>query len=129
MHKSTIKRLLLVLISVLYLYVLSGCSFSDLMSKSTGITNDPDYQTWEKLNENGKLDSDGKYTSDAVHVSFASNSFLDAHYYRDQEHQNEFENDSAYLFPGDMIYAAVSPKKDSKDLYVFDRLIITEYTS
>ena len=129
MHKSIVKRLLLILIAVLCLYVLSGCSFSDVMSKSTGITNDPDYQTWEKLNESGKLDSDGKYTSDAVHVSFASNSFLDVHYFRDQELQKEFENDSAYLFPGDMVYASVSPKKDSRDLYIFDRLVITEYTS
>ena len=104
MNKSFVKKVFLVVLAIGCLLLLSGCSFSDLMSKGTGIAKDPDYQTWEKLTETGKLNEEGKYTSDAVHVTFASNSFLDVHYYKDQEHQNEFDGASAYLLPGDMIY-------------------------
>ena len=89
MKKGTIKRIILAFLSVICLFLLSGCSFSDLMSWSTGVKEDPDYQTWEKLSEKGKLDEEGKYTSDAVHVTFAENSFLEVHYYKDPEMKDE----------------------------------------
>lgn len=128
MHKSTIKKLLLGLIAVLCLYVLSGCSFSDLMSKSTGITSDPDYQTWEKLSEKGKLDQEGKYTADAVHITFAENGFFDMKYYKDPEKTQELPAEGCYLLPGDFLYCSVSVKASVESYYIFDHLDVIEYS-
>ena len=128
MHKSIVKRLLLILIAVLCLYVLSGCSFSDMMSKSTGITNDPDYQTWEKLTEKGKLDQEGKYTADAVHVTFAENGFFDIKYYKNPEKTQELPAEGCYLLPGDSLYCSVSVKTSVESYYLFDHLDVIEYS-
>ena len=128
MRKRIVKQTCLILIAILCLLLLSGCSFSDLMSKGTGIQNDPDYQTWEKLSEKGKLDSEGKYTSDAVHVTFAENSFLEAHYYKDAEKKEEIAEGSCYLLPGDFIYSTVKTRNESEGLYTYDCLNIVEYT-
>ena len=128
MNKTLVKRLILVLLAFCCLYLLSGCSFSDLMSWSAGVNKDPDYQTWERLSENGKLDPEGKYTADAVCVTFAENNFLDVKYYRDAEKQNEITEPNCYLLPGDFIYCEAEPKKQSEGLYLFDHLDVIEYS-
>lgn len=123
------KKILLVLSLALCLLLLSGCSFSNLMSWGTGVKQDPDYQTWEKLSENGKLDKDGKYTADAVHVTFAKSSFFDMKYYRDPEMKDELSVDSCYLLPGDLIYCTAKVRGDAVNYYVFDHLDVIEYSA
>ena len=127
--KALRKRILLALSLALCLLLLSGCSFSDLMSWGTGVKQDPDYQTWEKLSENGKLDKDGKYTADAVHVTFAKSSFFDMKYYRDPEMKDELSVDSCYLLPGDLIYCTATVRGDAVNYYVFDHLDVIEYST
>ena len=128
MNTSFMKKGLLILLAVICLFALSGCSFSDLMSKGTGIASDPDFQTWEKLSKNGKLDENGKYTPNAIHVSFAGNNFLNVHYYRDMEKKVEFKDGAAYLFPGDKIYASVKVQDSAEGIYLFDTLKAFEYS-
>ena len=128
MNKSILKKGLLILMAGICLFMLSGCSFSDLMSKGTGVASDPDFQTWEKLSESGKLDESGKYTPEVIHVSFAGNSFLDVHYYRDAKKKEEFQDGTAYLFPGDKIYVSVKVKDSAEGIYLFDSLKAVEYT-
>ena len=123
------KRILLILSLALCLLLLSGCSFSDLMSWGTGVKQDPDYQTWEKLSENGKLDKDGKYTADAVHVTFAESSFFDMKYYRDPEMKEELSVDACYLLPGDLIYCSATVRGDAVNYYAFDHLDVIEYSA
>ncbi len=127
--KALRKRILLALSLALCLLLLSGCSFSDLMSWGTGVKQDPDYQTWEKLSENGKLDKDGKYTADAVHVTFAKSSFFDMKYYRDPEMKDELSVDSCYLLPGDLIYCTATVRGDAENYYSFDHLDVIEYSA
>lgn len=127
MYKSRLKKLLLAMIVAASMLVLSGCSFSDLMSWGTGVKQDPDYQTWEKLSEKGKLDQDGKYTADAVHVTFATSSFFDMKYYKDPEMEDELPSDNCYLLPGDMIYCSARVRNDVANYYVFDHLDVIEY--
>lgn len=107
--------------------LLSGCSFSDMMSWGTGVRKDPDYQTWEKLSEKGKLDTEGRYAANAIHVTFAVNSYLEMHYYADPEKQNELPFENCYLLPGDSIYYSVEQAHTHDDVYVFDRLNIVSY--
>ena len=127
--RRTYKKILLVLMAAAVLFLLSACSFSDMMSWGTGVKEDPDYQTWEKLSENGKLDEEGIYTADAVHVTFAESSFFDMKYYRDPELQEELSADGCYLFPGDMIYSTSSLRNDVGNYYAFDHLDVVEYSA
>ena len=127
--KALKKRILLLICLLLCLFLLSGCSFSDLMSWGTGIKKDPDYQTWEKLSENGKLDQDGKYTADAVHITFAENSTLDMKYYRDPEMNEELPVEGCYLFPGDLIYYSATVRNKAENYFVFDHLDVIEYSA
>ena len=128
MAKNSMKKLLLVMVMIILLCVLSSCSFSDLMSKGTGVTGDPDYQTWEKLSENGKLNKEGKYTSDAVHVTFARNGYVEAKFFRDPEMKDEITEGGCYLFPGDVIYYQAKTKPGSDQFYLYDHLDVIEYS-
>ena len=125
----TMKKILLALMAVTFLFLLSACSFSGLMSWGTGIKQDPDYQTWEKLSEKGKLDQNGKYTADAVHVTFAKSSFFDMKYFRDPEMKEELPAEGCYLLPGDLIYSTASIRDDAANYYAFDHLEVIEYTA
>ena len=128
MNKSVAKKMFLVLLMILFLFLVSGCSFSDLMSWGTGVSKDPDYMTWEKLSEQGKLDEEGRFTAETVRVSFAKNSFLDIKYYRDAELKNEIADDVCTLVPGDIIYSTVNIKSNAESIYVFDHFDIVEYS-
>ena len=129
-HMEAVKKRILLLLSLsLCLLLLSGCSFSDLMSWGTGVKQDPDYQIWEKLSENGKLDQDGKYTADAIHVTFAESSFFDTKYYRDPEMKDELSVDGCYLLPGDLIFCSATVKNDVISYYGFDHLDVIEYSA
>lgn len=127
MNQSIRKRCAFAILLAVCAVVLSACSFSDLMSWGTGVKQDPDYQTWEKLNEKGTLDSEGKYTSTAVHVTFAQNGRLEMHYFSDPEMTNELSPDGCYLFPGDWIYYSAKEKHVAGGTYIFDHLDVIEY--
>ena len=129
MGRPVWKKLLLVVCIASCLFLLSGCSFSDLMSWGTGVKGDPDYQTWEKLSESGKLDSEGKYAATAVHVTFSKNNFLDIHYFSNSDMTEEIPDTGCYLLPGDIIYYSVDTVRGSENIYYFDRLDIIEYDS
>lgn len=127
MEKKVRKKILLMVCFAACLLLLSGCSFSDLLSWGAGVKSDPDFQTWEKLSEKGKLDSDGQYTADAVHVTFSRNSFLEVHYFSDPDMKTEYPETGCYLLPGDSLYYSVKVAQSSEGIYSFDHLDVVEY--
>lgn len=127
MRKRKNKIICIVAMLILCLLLLSGCAFTDVMSSTTGIKEDQDYQTYTKLSGNGKLDEEGKYAADVIHVTFAENGYLETHYYKDAEKTTEYESEGCFLLPGDTIYYAVKQKPSAEGLYVFDHFDVVEY--
>ena len=116
------KQFFLVFALLLCVFLLTGCSFSDLMSRGTGISNDPDYKMWARLSGNGQLDENGEFATEPVHVSFAENGLLDIKYYSDSELQNEISTENCNLLPGDLIFASATVTGDAARYYAFDHL-------
>ena len=129
MINSKTKTLLLILMLAVCLMLVSGCSFSNVMNWGSGVQNDPDYRTWERLSENGKLDSEGKYTADAVHVTFARNGYVNMHYYSDAARNNELPATGCHLLPGDTIFFSYEMTDEANNLCAFDHLEVIEYSS
>ena len=128
MRRRKHKTIFIGIMLICCLFLLSGCSFTDLLAASTGVNNDPDYQTWEKLEENNKLDADGHYTADAVHITFGKNAYLNIKYYLDEGHKQEINTASCFMMPGEMIYAAIIEEGNpNSDRYEFDHFEIAEY--
>ena len=81
------NRFILHIICLLLVISLSGCGGIDeflekQMVNQSGLLEDPEYQTYQKYSEEGKLDTDGYYKDAAeepievhapIHVTFAEN--------------------------------------------------------
>lgn len=116
-----ICRKQIILLSLLLLVLLSGCSRAEAGAKmlhSFGITSDEEYQAYISLAENGQLDEDGNYASEeldgaqeflppdgSVHVTFAENAYISVQYYLDSGLTKPVDPQRCYLTPGDCLYA------------------------
>lgn len=105
---------------------LSGCgsidkSLEKQMVNQSGLLEDPEYQTYQKYSEEGKLDNDGYYKDAAeepievhapIHVTFAENNNLKIQYFADADYRETLDKTACYMNPGDSIYAHVEIKDD-----------------
>ena len=132
-----ICRKQIILLSLLLLVLLSGCSRAEAGAKmlhSFGITSDEEYQAYISLAENGQLDENGNYASEeldgtqeflppdgSVHVTFAENAYISVRYYLDSGLTKPVDPQRCYLTPGDCLYAQTPDcEHPYSQWYIFD---------
>lgn len=125
---------------------LAGCadlseSIEDYAMKLAGITQNEDYQRYQKMQNNGELDENGHYQGDEtieleevelpkgdVKISFAKNSCLDVEYFSDAACTQPINGNVWYLNAGDSVYAKTPATTVAfTDFYEFDRFLLYTY--
>ena len=115
------KKILLLLATVLCTLLLAGCSNIDdylgnQMLKKSSVLEETNYVVYEQFASEGKLDHEGLYIEAtnpieeehaSIHLTFAENSNLQIRYYTDTAHLIVLDQDECYLNPGDSLYAVV----------------------
>lgn len=131
---------------IILVLLLSGCTsinkgLEKAIHSNVSFENDPDFQVYQQLSENGRLNSDSIYIEadsitaapssfadrGQIHVTFASNGFLKIRYYADAELKKLINQKECFLNPGDTIFATVESRNTISNLYGIARYLIIEY--
>ena len=123
----------LLLIQILILLTLSGCSAKDgiyaklqgEMLKKSNLESNDSYSDYLRFKDSEQIDEQGHYImpeeetmKGSIHITFFDNNLLSTAYYYDKEMTAPIDTDNCYINPGDSIYADIPQSLNVKNDFV-----------